>query len=205
MDQENGQWRPLWVLLSIIGCSYIANFGGINKNDFKIFKIFKDQGRTSVPYFSSKNRTLLIYMIFWFAFELISLKNDALKFFIFVIPSISFSKYRINSFQNKHWNVAKYTNQSCKIVTDLVNRHQTAWLFPEISFNHFHCPTKKTVSDIPLIWDADVLKNRQRNRKPFSLACFLFQGCLLFKSSFEMRFLSVATRYFCRVLIFVSS
>ena len=45
-------------------------------------------------HFSHKNRTLLILLVF----TLISLENDALKFFIFVIPSMSFSKYRINSF-----------------------------------------------------------------------------------------------------------
>ena len=58
---------------------------------------------------------LRIYTIFRLVFALTSLENDALKFFIFVIPSISFSKYRINSFQNKHRNVAKYTSQSCKL------------------------------------------------------------------------------------------
>ena len=108
----------------------------------KNIQILNDQRRTSVPYFGSKNRTVLIYMIFLLVFALISLENNALKFFIFVIPSISFSKYRINSFQNKHWNVAKYTNQSCKIVTNLVYGHQTAWLFLEMSFNHFHCLSK---------------------------------------------------------------
>ena len=141
--RKTGQWRPLWVSLSIIGYSYIANFVEINKNDFKKnIQILNDQRRTTVPYFGSKNRTLLIYTIFRLVFALISLNNDALKFFIFVIPSISFSKYRINSFQNKHWKVAKYTNQSCKIVTNVVNRHQTAWLFPELCFNRFHCLIK---------------------------------------------------------------
>ena len=46
-------------------------------------------------HFDYKNRTLLILLVF----TLISLENDALKFFIFVIPSMSFSKYRKNSFR----------------------------------------------------------------------------------------------------------
>ena len=80
----------------------------------------------------------------------------------------------------------KYTNKSCKIITKFVYRHQKAWLFPEISFNHFHCLTKKkqTVSDISLIWDAAFPENRQRNRHQFPQACFFCQ-CCSFKSHFK--------------------
>ena len=54
--------------------------------------------------------------------------------------------------------------------------------------SYYVVSANKTVSDTPLIWDAAIPKNRYRNRKLFSQACFLFQDCL-FKSSFEMRFL----------------
>ena len=95
--RKTGQWRPLWVLLSIIGYSCIANVGEIYENDFKKnIQILNDRRKTSVPYFSSK---------YWFTryfdsfYALISFENDALKFFIVVILSINFSIYRINSSQ----------------------------------------------------------------------------------------------------------
>ena len=81
----------------------MANFGEINENDFlKEIHILNDRRRTSAPSFSSENMTLLIYTRFHLVFALNSLENDALKRFILVIPSISISKYCINSFQNKH-------------------------------------------------------------------------------------------------------
>ena len=45
-----------------------------------VVKILNDRRRTSVPYFSSNDRTVLIYTIFQLFFALISLENDALKF-----------------------------------------------------------------------------------------------------------------------------
>ena len=118
--------------------------------------------------------------LYWFTliFAQISIDKEALKLFIFVIPSMSFSKYCISSFQNKHWNVAKYTNQRCKIVTNLVYIHPTAWLFLEMSFNHFHCLSKNCFWHSINLRCCCSKKNRHRNWKQFSLAFFLFQDCL---------------------------
>ena len=62
--RKPGQWRPLWVSLCIIGYSYIINFGEMNENAFKMnIQILNDRRRTSLPYFSSKDRTVLRLLI----------------------------------------------------------------------------------------------------------------------------------------------
>ena len=156
--RKTGLWKLLWVSLSIIGYSYIANFGEINENDFKKnIQILNDRRRTSVPYFSSKNRTVLVYTIFRLFFALISLENDALKFVMFVIPSISFSKYRINSFQNKALKCRKIYKSKLQNYNEISIQTSNRLIFRK-------CPLttsivlQKAIFDIPLLWDAAVPK-----------------------------------------------
>ena len=54
LDQKTDERRLHLVSLSIIGYSYIANFGEINENVLKKnIRILNDRRRISVPYFSS--------------------------------------------------------------------------------------------------------------------------------------------------------
>ena len=72
------------------------------------------------------------------------------------------------------------------------------WKFCEIwkSYRNWLPDGPNSVRFYLTVWDMACMinlrcccfKNRHRNRKQFSQACFLFQGCL-FKSSFEMWFM----------------
>ena len=64
----------MWdLIVSVLDHCSSFYFGEISENELKNnILILNDRRRTSVPYFSSKNRTLLIYLIFRLVVTLIS-------------------------------------------------------------------------------------------------------------------------------------